>query len=115
MAYADRKRGWPLYGAYKRLTRESIKRLKRLRKSDMFVVDAEFYPLECDLCLQPITKEGDNRATYFPKTKVLQVLHYQCSWQHLFGQIYSMDGREARIHEGHLEFVYINGKSIGLA
>ena len=120
---------WPKSGAYDLINRESISALKRLRKSRMFIVDTNDFPnMDCDLCkkpIPPVVKKIDqsgfvyrsgfaNRATYFPKTNILQVLHYYCSWQHLFGQIYSMDG-QVNIKVDHLEFVYINGKAVGLA
>ena len=114
---------WPKSGAYKLINKESIKALKRLRKSQMFIVDNRDFPhMDCDLCKKPVPQPRinnyqrpifDNRATYFPKTKILQVLHYDCSWQHLFGQIYSMDGT-AQIKVNHLDFIYMNGQLIGL-
>ena len=115
---------WPKSGAYDLINRESISALKRLRKSRMFIVDTNDFPnMDCDLCKKPIPPVAEkssrraifgNRATYFPKTNILQILHYYCSWQHLFGQIYSIDG-QANIKVGHLEFVYINGQAVGLA
>ena len=121
---------WPKSGAYKLINKESVKALKRLRKTNDFIVDTRDFPgIDCDLCKKPIPQPPevkkdmngfayrpnfDNRATYFPKTKILQVLHYYCSWQHLFCQIYSMDGR-ANIKVDNLEFVYINGQAVGLA
>ena len=106
---------WPKSGAYKLINKDSVSALKRLRKSNSFIVDTRDFPnLDCDLCKKAITPKDGNRATYFPKTKVLQVMHYYCSWQHLFGQIYSIDNT-ARIKVDHLEFVYINGHMVGLA
>ena len=114
---------WPKSGAYNLINKESIHALKRLRKSQMFIVDNRDFPhMDCDLCKKPVPQPRinnyqrpifDNRATYFPKTKILQVLHYDCSWQHLFGQIYSLDGT-AQIKVNHLDFIYMNGQLIGL-
>jgi hypothetical protein len=120
---------WPKSGAYKLINKDSVSALKRLRKNNYFIVDTRDFPnMDCDLCKKPIPQPEvkvdvngfeyrpsfDNRATYFPTTKILQVLHYYCSWQHLFGQIYSMDGT-AHIKVDHLEFIYINGQAVGLA
>ena len=114
---------WPKSGAYNLINKDSVKALKRLRKSQMFIVDNRDFPhMNCDLCKKPVPQPRinnyqrpifDNRATYFPKTKILQVLHYDCSWQHLFGQIYSLDGT-AQIKVNHLDFIYMNGQLIGL-
>jgi len=113
---------WPKSGAYNLINKDSIKALKRLRKTQGFIVDNRDFPgMDCDLCKKPIPQPAnnysrpnfDNRATYFPKTKVLQVLHYYCAWQHLFGQLYSMDGT-VQIKVNHLDFIYINGQLVGL-
>ena len=114
---------WPKSGAYNLINKDSVKALKRLRKSQMFIVDNRDFPhMDCDLCKKPVPQPRinnyqrpifDNRAIYFPKTKILQVLHYDCSWQHLFGQIYSLDGT-AQIKVNHLDFIYMNGQLIGL-
>ena len=121
---------WPKSGAYNLINKESIHALKRLRKSLMLIVASRDFPhMDCDLCKKTIQQPPeekqdrngfayrpnyDNRATYIPKTKILQVLHYDGSWPHLFGQIYSMDGR-VNIKGDNLEFVYINGQAVGLA
>ena len=113
---------WPKSGAYNLVNKDSIKALKRLRKTQDFIVDNRDFPgMDCDLCKKPIPQPAnndsrpnfDNRATYFPKTKVLQILHYYCAWQHLFGQLYSMDGT-VQIKVNPLDFIYINGQLVGL-
>lgn len=64
---------------------------KRCRKVQSFILSdegVEKIAPKCNVCKKTITVKGGNRAEYFPKTKRVRIMHYECAWSSLFADIY---------------------------
>jgi len=60
---------------------------KRKKKTIIYRIGGDLFPVNCALCNEPITSETGNRVDIYPRQKKVVPLHYECAWKVTFAVI----------------------------
>jgi len=64
---------------------------KGKRKPRLVILHQSLLPVDCVVCGKPILQEEDNRTWIDPKNRLVEPMHYICSWRVLFEKIVKLE------------------------
>ena len=71
--------------------------LRRCRRTQFVIVSDRMLPVDCAVCDKTIQKGEHNRAEYRPRLRRGKVMHYDCAWNQIFGDIFGVPANKVEV------------------